>query len=474
MFDDRAGAAELGRRGAHDLAERHSPLAAGQVLERRLERVRARMAANAVGTIDVGDVPREAVERSSEIVARGVGASERGGMGGFARRVVLRLMRPYTAYQGEVNETVTRALSQIEAEAERRAAARAEAAELAAASVQASLLAELRRQRRLVERLADEGTTAQLAALQGASDSRIDDLSGQVDLLRRDTQVTARIIEGFDVGRDGLGLVLGEANDWPEGPEQPWTSEYRDQHRAFVVRALENPSLLLTLRSGRPLPERYGIGFDERVVEFPWLATRELSGRVLDAGSTLNHAHVLARLRPRVESLDIVTLTPEDQAFPQLDISYQYADLRDLPFRDAIYDTVVCVSTLEHVGMDNAQYGDAAPRSEDGPDALRRAVQELRRVLRPGGRMLVTVPFGVAADLGWQRVFDAAGLEALLAELAPSSSTVEIFRYLPSGWVRSTVDEAADAVYRDHFADPTPAADRAPAARAVACVDLRY
>ena len=222
----------------------------------------------------------------------------------------------------------------------------------------------------------------------------------------------------------------------------------------------------MTLRTGRPLPERYGIGFDERVVEFPWIATRELSGRVLDAGSTLNHAHVLPRLRPRVASLDIVTLTPEEQAFPQLDVSYQYADLRDLPYRDAIYDTVVCLSTLEHVGMDNAQYGDAAPRSDDSLADLARAVRELRRVLRPGGRMFVTVPFGVAADLGWQRVFDAAALEALLAELAPVSSEVEIFRYLPSGWVRSNVDEAGDAVYRDHFSDPTPAADRAPAARA--------
>ena len=123
---------------------------------------------------------RSAAQR--ELTRRGVAKPSRSrGPAGFMRRVVLRLMRPYTAYQDEVNETVARAISQVEREAERRAGGRAEAAQLEAASVQASLLAELRRQRWLVDRLADEATTGQLVAQQRASDARISDLAGQVD-----------------------------------------------------------------------------------------------------------------------------------------------------------------------------------------------------------------------------------------------------------------------------------------------------
>ena len=50
-------------------------------------------------------------------------------------------------------------------------------------------------------------------------------------------------------------------------------------------------------------------------------------------------------------------------------------DAQALPFRDGEFDAVVCHQVLEHV-----------------PDADR-AVVEMHRVLKPGGRVIVTVPF---------------------------------------------------------------------------------
>jgi SAM-dependent methyltransferase len=51
------------------------------------------------------------------------------------------------------------------------------------------------------------------------------------------------------------------------------------------------------------------------------------------------------------------------------------ADLRDLPLEDRTFDLVLCTEVLEHL-----------------PDP-RPAMAEMRRVLRPGGRLIVTVPF---------------------------------------------------------------------------------
>jgi SAM-dependent methyltransferase len=295
-----------------------------------------------------------------------------------------------------------------------------------------------------------------------------------VDTLRRDVGRALAFMTSF--GLDGGAPVDDalELGGYPPAPKVPWTPEYVETHRAFVTRALDDPVLLNVFKRGGELPAGYGVGYDERVVEFPWTITRNLSGRVLDAGSTLNHPHVLIRLRPRVEELHIATLAPEQQSFPFLDVSYLFADLRELPMRDEAYDHVVCVSTLEHVGMDNAQYGDATPRSADPAADVEAAMGELRRVLRPGGTLFLTVPYGEPADLGWQRVFDADGLERIIAAFGPAADERRgFFRYGEAGWQRSTAEEAAGSVYRDHFSAPDLAPDRAVAARAVACVELR-
>jgi SAM-dependent methyltransferase len=50
------------------------------------------------------------------------------------------------------------------------------------------------------------------------------------------------------------------------------------------------------------------------------------------------------------------------------------ASLTDLPFTDASFDSCLCTEVLEHIDNDD------------------QAVRELARCLRPGGRLLVTVP----------------------------------------------------------------------------------
>lgn len=53
---------------------------------------------------------------------------------------------------------------------------------------------------------------------------------------------------------------------------------------------------------------------------------------------------------------------------------YEVADVERLPFRDRFFDTVVCVGLLQYLAI---------------PDA---ALQEMARVTRPGGQILVTFP----------------------------------------------------------------------------------
>jgi SAM-dependent methyltransferase len=113
--------------------------------------------------------------------------------------------------------------------------------------------------------------------------------------------------------------------------------------------------------------------------------------RVLDVGTVFAEPAYVAGLH----ALAIPDLVTVDLAAGATVV----ADVRDLPFEDGRFDLALCVSTLEHVGRDNAVYEVDAPRDEDGDAA---ALRELRRVLAADGRLLVTVPTGVDDDQGWQ------------------------------------------------------------------------
>ena len=231
--------------------------------------------------------------------------------------------------------------------------------------------------------------------------------------------------------------------------------------RRAVVGALEGLDTKALFERSVELPEGYGAEANERVVEIPWLLAQGLRGRTLDAGSALNHAAYLDRVLAVVDELHIVTLEPEGTSFPERRISYVYSDLRNLPYRDALFDTVVSISTLEHVGMDNRGYGSETEQAEDAQRESEAAIRELRRTLAPGGRILMTIPYGEPEDHGGWRQFDRDHLERLVAAAGPKEVDLRVYRYANGGWRLSDPDAAAGARYRVGFA-----------AEAVACVRL--
>jgi SAM-dependent methyltransferase len=249
----------------------------------------------------------------------------------------------------------------------------------------------------------------------------------------------------------------------------PRTLAYDATHRALIASLLDSEKWRAIFASGGQLPPGLGAGFDERVVEYPWLFSRGLSGRVLDAGSVLNHRHVVERLLPAIDDLTIVTLAPEPVAFTSLGISYLYADLRNLPLRDDWFDEIVCLSTLEHVGMDNAGYGAAGPQAEDPREDAAQALRELLRVVRPGGRIHLSVPFGRREDLGWLRQLDRDDVDDLLKRAGAGRHEEVVFGHTHRGWRRIKPEPAEEMAYNP---GPGRAEDGAVAARAVWCATI--
>ncbi|MBN1680159.1 MAG: methyltransferase domain-containing protein [Anaerolineae bacterium] len=258
----------------------------------------------------------------------------------------------------------------------------------------------------------------------------------------------------------------------------PWSDGYVFYKRDFIQRTLDSPDVLAAFAEGNKLPSGFGWRIDERAVEYPWVFSRLSSRgtRLLDAGSTLNQESFINRLKSQQKDITILTLAPEGKAFWKQAVSYHYGDLRELPFRDSWFDEIVCISTLEHVGMDNVNYG-AESSGELGKTDYLIAARELWRVLTPGGQLLISVPYGKYTHVYWNgavfmQQFDGQHLNTLLSCFANAAVEVTFFRYEPEGWCVSTQEVCADAAYFNTHERDTFDNDYAAAARAVACMRI--
>ncbi len=265
----------------------------------------------------------------------------------------------------------------------------------------------------------------------------------------------------------------------------PWSPGYGEARAQFLRQVLDDPARLDAFRELGRLPEHYGFGFDERCVEYPWLfsqlhAEPEI---LLAAGSVLNHDFILDQPLFQRKKLHILTLGPEDNCFWHKGISYLYDDLRDVPIRDDYYDTIVCLSTLEHVGYDNSFYKKDKAAREQRADDFVLAIQTLRRILKPGGSLLLSVPFGAYRQFGTFQQFDQDLLVRAIAAFGKARKVTQTFyRYDVNGWQVASAADCAASEYvgwvaevwlRRQWPEPLPVEhDRAAAARAVACVCL--
>jgi SAM-dependent methyltransferase len=182
---------------------------------------------------------------------------------------------------------------------------------------------------------------------------------------------------------------------------------------------------------------------------------------MLDVGTAFAppiYQQLLSRLQ--VAELHGVDLVP----FEVRNVRPAVADVRSLPFAAAWFDVVVCVSTLEHIGLDNSIYfNQAGQRIEEEGDLT--ALRELARVTRTDGRILLTLPAGRARDFGWQRQYSPERFRRLVEAAGLSIHELELFEHDTShGWSIATPEAIEERSY----------GIGAPAAAAVICASLRH
>lgn len=105
----------------------------------------------------------------------------------------------------------------------------------------------------------------------------------------------------------------------------------------------------------------------------------------------------------------------------------------------------------------------------------------MKRVLKPGGTLYISFPFGKYEHHGFFQQFDAQLTDTLVDAFAPAHVSEAIFRYDPDGWKLSDRNACSQCEYFDvhksKYFDPTStieyASDYTAGVRAVACLELR-
>ncbi len=153
----------------------------------------------------------------------------------------------------------------------------------------------------------------------------------------------------------------------------------------------------------------------------------------VDIASSLYFVGILSAFLP----VDFYDYRPADLRLEGL--SSKKGDLLALPFADASIESLSCLHVVEHIGL--GRYGDIMD-----PDGDLKAMRELRRVLAPGGQLLLVVPVGrPRIQFNAHRIYSYRQIAEQFAELEPRQFALLPDRAVGGGLIINASAAQADA-----------------------------
>ena len=147
---------------------------------------------------------------------------------------------------------------------------------------------------------------------------------------------------------------------------------------------------------------------NERIIEIPF--TIDALSKIPKGSKVLDLGCMESLLPLFISGLGYEVTGFDFRKYPYKVPNFKFiqGSIMNLPFEKDYFDAATCISTIEHIGI--GFYND--PKAEASPDII--GMKEIRRVLKPGGLLVLTVPFGKAFVNNQQRIYDKCGLDKLL------------------------------------------------------------
>jgi ubiquinone/menaquinone biosynthesis C-methylase UbiE len=186
----------------------------------------------------------------------------------------------------------------------------------------------------------------------------------------------------------------------------------------------------------------------ERLVEYPFLQRNLIStttkARILDVGSAEPRMAVSIGKHDISNSdiacIDINQIAPENTEFS----AFLRMDSRNLGFRDELFDQIICISTIEHIGIPSA----ISEIFEADGDI--KTISEFYRVLKKGRTVILTLPYSdIKEQKKEYRIYDRISLDNLISIF--SIIKKEFYLYNGGKWSKcdnqSIIDIGSDESY---------------------------
>lgn len=256
----------------------------------------------------------------------------------------------------------------------------------------------------------------------------------------------------------------------------PWSEGYIAHKKESIIKNISDAVILDEFFNKR-VPVNYGFRLDERIVEYPWIFANIQKNKTifLDAGSTFNFDYLLSNELIENKEKYIYTFYPEGKNFNEKKISYVYGDLRELPFKNDFFEEIVCQSTIEHIDMDNSMYGYDLKSTLDSVTnksyEYLKVIDELLRVLKTNGQLLLTFPYGKFENHGFFQQFDNEMVKKIIEKMdCLGEYELTFFKYLSEGWVITSQEDCNDSESFNPHTQIGKKDDFAAHSRAICCM----
>ncbi|MBM2817602.1 MAG: O-antigen chain-terminating methyltransferase [Parcubacteria group bacterium] len=180
------------------------------------------------------------------------------------------------------------------------------------------------------------------------------------------------------------------------------------------------------IRSQPPASDRY--------IEYPWMLEniKITSGKILDIGSTICD-RLFATLPKTIE---VHGINLNKKLIKNNEIKFKTGDIRKTDYQSEYFDCVVCISTLEHIGVSGRYSSDEDPKGDI------RAMEEINRIMKKGGTLLVTLPYGIKDVLPINKLYNEERVKNLFRGFEIISQDFYKFSPLWKVWIKTTEKEA--------------------------------
>lgn len=220
-----------------------------------------------------------------------------------------------------------------------------------------------------------------------------------------------------------LNQISNKLTKLIEFPFQVLSSQIKQNE----CQSLKDNILLWRLRYKAP-------SYFDRALEYPW-AIKNITlqqGKLLDIGSTVSE--MFYDVLPKTVEIYAINLMPPKG---EQNVKYIKGDIRSTDFKDNLFDVITCISTLEHIGVEG-RYG--VKKDEFGDI---KAMKEMLRILKPGGTLLLTVPYGAKDVLPINKLYNKERIDELSKGYKLESATYQTYDAKYSIWREVDEKEAS-------------------------------